>query len=354
MTRRLWKILLILALPTLILDCEKRKVVPFPQPGLSGGAGGVGGSGSGGSAGAMGDVCGQCAPGPPNGFDNPVLLWIGEEQDAPTCPVDAPAFAFEGYADLDAPTDCGVCSCGAPAGSCSLPAAMTAGAASCAGDTPATPHTGFDPASGWDGSCDANQAIPSGKLCAGVKCVQSLTIDPPGLSEGACLPSKPPSTQPPAVFHTFARGCQAVPRTPCADASGICLAAAPPQPGWHVCVYQKGDAACPSFSPYQDKRLFYAGVEDTRGCSDCACGPPVGGSCSVSVSVFTDGACGSLAYTTTVDSGGADCHDLPAGTPLGSRSAAAPVYTPGACAPSGGSPTGAATPTQPATYCCLP
>lgn len=358
MTRPLAKQLAFAALFAFAFGCGKSTTTPAPDAGATGGSGGsgTGGAATGGADAGMdgGNVCGQCAPGPPNGWDNPVLLWIGAEKDAPTCPVDAPAFAFEGYADLDAPVDCGTCTCGAPSGSCSLPGKMTANAATCALNSNSTPHTPFDPASGWDGSCDPNAAIPSGKLCSGVKCVQSLTIDPLVLTEGGCMPSQPPAQQPPASWKTFARGCQAVPRMPCADASGICLAAAPPQPGWHVCVYQKGDNVCPSFSPYKDKHVFYAGIDDTRGCADCACDAPAGGSCTATISIFTDGACSTLAYATTVDASNPSCHDLPPGTPLGSRSATAPAYTAGTCTPSGGAPTGAATPIQPATYCCLP
>jgi hypothetical protein len=72
------------------------------------------------------------------------------------------------------------------------------------------------------------------------------------------------------------------------------------------------------------------------------------------VSIFTDGACATLAYSATVDATAPTCQDLPPGTPLGSKSATAPTYTPGTCAPDGGVPSGAATPSGPSTLCCLP
>jgi hypothetical protein len=48
------------------------------------------------------------------------------------------------------------------------------------------------------------------------------------------------------------------------------------------------------------------------------------------------------------------CADVPAGSALGSKSAGPTTYTPGACEASGGEPLGAAVPSQPVTFCCLP
>lgn len=340
------------ALAIAVAGCGTGGATTGPDAG-TGGATTTSGTGEGGNR----NCPGQCARGPAAGWAYPNLVWFGTDpSQAPECWPEAPLLAFEGHEDLDAPLDCGTCTCAPPAGSCSLPTTMTANAATCAQNGPSTPHTPFDPSAGWDGTCDTNQSIPSGKLCSGVKCVQSLTIGPLAMNEGSCVPSQPSAPAAP-TWKTFVRACWAgyppQPQNYCDSTADICIPASPP--GFRVCIYQKGDNECPAeFSPYTEKHIVATKYEDTRSCSPCSCGAPSGGSCSSAISVYTDGACSTAAYATTVTSAGSDCHDLPAGVPLGSKSATAPAYTPGTCAPSGGEPTGEAKPFQPATYCCLP
>ncbi|MFT3764710.1 MAG: hypothetical protein QM820_04215 [Minicystis sp.] len=337
--------------------CHQGGELPWYDAGLGGfGTGGTGGTGASTPVDAgmdAPDFCGQCVPGQASGWSPPELVWFGQEKDAPKCPLVAPQADFEGYTDLDAPIDCGTCSCGAPSGSCALPTAMTANAASCALNGSATPHTPFNPEVGWAGACDTNQSIPSGKLCSGVKCVQSLTIGPLALSEGACTPSEPPA-QPAPVWKSFARGCHAVPLTWCNGGASVCLGVPPPELGFRVCMYHDGDKDCPAISPYQDKHVLYQDYEDTRACTGCTCDAPAGSTCASTITVFSDGACSAPLYSFTIGSTNPDCHDVPAGTPLGSKSATAPVYKPGSCTPGGGQPMGAATPAHASTYCCLP
>jgi len=114
-------------------------------------------------------------------------------------------------------------------------------------------------------------------------------------------------------------------------------------------VGHAGDLGCSSAGGYTDAHLFYAGVDDARACTACSCGPVSGSACSTTVTLYADGAC-----STVVQSGAAGCYDVPAGTPIGSKSANPPVYQPGFCGPSGGEPTGDAIPQTPFTFCCLP
>ncbi|APR80642.1 Hypothetical protein A7982_05989 [Minicystis rosea] len=339
---------LLLAAALAVAGCGTGGTTPEQDAGA--GAGG----GSGGSGGRS-DTCGQCAIGSPNGWDYPVLVWIGDEKDAPECPAGAPKVVFEGHADLDAPASCGACSCGDPTGVCGLPATITANAATCALNGAATPHSPFDPTSGWTGACDADVAIGSGKLCAGVKCVQSVTIGPLTIDESDCPPSPTPVPLPPK-WKTFARACSAFPHFSCEGGMGFCLAAPPPEAGFRVCTFHDGDQECdgPQFPPYTEKHVFYHHFEDSRACSECTCGAPMGSTCSASVSVYTDGACSALAYAATVSSSEAACNDVAAGSPLGSKSASAPIYAAGTCTPNGGEPMGAATAVEPSTYCCAP
>jgi hypothetical protein len=311
---------------------------------------GTSGSGTGGSD--AGNTCGQCAPGAPFGWTDPGLVWFGAEKDAPSCPDDAPSVAYEGHADLSGPIDCGTCTCTPPTGSCTLPATMTANAATCALNNASTPHTPFDPSSGWTGACDASVAIGSGKLCSGVDCVQSLTIGPLGVKDsGGCMPSQPPAQSSP-MWQMFARACRSVPHFSCEGGAGSCLAMAPP--AFRACVYREGDHDCLPPTAYTEKHVFYDAFQDTRACSPCTCGTPSGSTCSATVSIYTDGACSTLAYSATIDATGPACHNLPPGSPLGSKLAGSTNYTAGACTPGASMPTGAATPTGPSTLCCLP
>lgn len=261
---------------------------------------------------------------------------------------------FEGHADLTAPdATCGACSCDAPSGSCELPATVTANAASCALNSATTPHTTFDPVTGWSGSCDDSDSIASGKLCSGVQCVQSVTIAPLAVNESGCAPvTQPVPKGSPSTWATFARACTGTPRGACASPAEMCSPVAPP--GFRACVFTRGDLDCPSFSPYRDKHVFYEGLDDTRGCTPCTCGAPAGSTCSSLLSIYTDAACSALLDAITITSSTPQCHDLPPGSALGSKSAGPATYTPGACVPSGGEPVGAATPSQPVTFCCLP
>lgn len=60
--------------------------------------------------------------------------------------------------------------------------------------------------------------------------------------------------------------------------------AAPFQTG--VCVYKAGDNECPTLFP--TKHVYYDKFEDTRGCSDCSCGNPLGGACTATIDIYKD------------------------------------------------------------------
>jgi hypothetical protein len=309
-------------------------------------------AGKGGPTGTCAEQGGQCFPVPPAGWENPLVVWIGTPpQQAPTCPAVAPA-QLDGYADLSAPGICGACQCDPPTGSCALPTTITASSsAACPDDGPGAILTPFDPPAGWDGGCTANDAIDGGELCDGGPCVQSFTIAPLSVNESSCAPTQTPAPQDPPSWGTFARTCRGAPFGPCGTGL-VCSPSSPP--GFKVCIYKDGDNPCPSNS-YSERHVFYTSYQDNRTCSaSCSCSPPVGSVCSAEVSIYVDGACSTTAtYVETVDSSMPACHDLTPGAALGSKSASVPVYTAGACRPSGG-PTGAVDPTGAFTVCCIP
>lgn len=312
-----------------------------------------GGGGTTGTGGAGGEGCpGQCAPLGPGEWQGPLLLWIGTPGQEPECPAGAPVKGSLVFADLNASTACGACKCDVPTGTCALPLALTAAAATCAGDGPGVAHTPFDAPPGWTGACTPANPIPANQKCNGVNCVQSLTIAPLALTETPCAVSvEPIAAKLPYTWGTAARSCHGTAFGPCATPDEICAPAA--EPGFAQCIVREGDRECPA--PYAVKHVFHSDFTDTRDCTPCACSAPLGGTCTAQISVYKDNACSTLSSTVGLSSTSPTCFDVvPAGQALGSKLADEPVYAPGVCQISGGEPMGEAVPTDPATYCCLP
>lgn len=298
---------------------------------------------------------GECVAFAASNWTGPFLLWLGPEPAAPPCPATAPMVVFEGHGDLDAgPLPCAPCACERPNGDCGLPSALTANAAICGMMKATTPHTPFDPPTGWDGGCAADVSIAAGKLCNGAPCVESVTIAPLVVNETGCAVAQPPLPVDPPTWGTFARACQGSTSGTCAD---LLLCAAAPAPGFRRCVAQAGVVDCSASgpTPYTEPHVFDHGVEDMRSCSPCSCGQPAGSTCTAEIAIFGNGACtGDAGYVVTVGSDASACVDTLAGAPLGSKSATPSVYAAGACPPSGGLPVGDASPTAPTTFCCIP
>lgn len=299
---------------------------------------------------------GTCVPAKLDGWDDPQLLAIGTPLAMPSCPSVAPAIIYEGYAGLDmSPASCPTCSCAPPAGSCGLPATVTAStSAACPDDGPGAVLTPFDPPSGWDGGCTSEGAIPSGASCVAGPCIRSLTIAPLTLQESGCTSTATSgSTIPDVSWSTYAVACIGSAAGVCAKKGDFCAALALVD-GFLECIFHDGDVACPSYGAYFERHVFYASADDTRSCSACACGSAAGSTCSAEVSVYTDSACSSLLFADAITSSVTSCIDVPTGSMLGSKSASPATYTAGACSPSGGEPTGSVAPTMPSTFCCLP
>jgi hypothetical protein len=300
-----------------------------------------------GEGGPISGCLGQCLPSPPTGWSSPVLLWFGSETAAPACPESAAGVGYEGHAD---PTTmslpCGACSCESPTGTCGLPLSVTASAAPCAVDA-GSPSTPFDGPAAWDGGCTTHDALDAG--------AKSVTISPLLVTEGGCTPMQAPvQTNMPGLWNTFARDCTSSAGGTCASTGETCAPTAPD--GFEQCVFflAEGDTDCPSasFSPYTEKHVFFGGANDMRQCSPCTCTSETG-TCSAMLSVYSDGACGSLLASDTITSTMPLCFGLP-DLALGSKSVGPVTYTPGTCQPSGGESMGSVVPLMPSTFCCLP
>ncbi len=357
--RGVWLVLVVTVLGCGVNDAIIRG--DYASSSTSAGSGGsTGAGGSGGAASTAGGTstmpeplcAGQCAPLGPAEWLGPALVWVGKPGEAPECPASAPVAGDLGFADPSAPTLCSACSCDPPQGSCELPTSWTAAGAPCPGEAPGTTHTSFDAPAGWSGGCTAKNPVAAGLKCNGVNCVQSLTIAPLTRVESACGVSagSPPQSFP-LTWGTAARSCHGSTAGSCAGPSELCAPAA--EPGYLRCLARDGDHKCPA--PYTDDHHFFAGVDDTRACSPCGCSAPVGSTCTALVTAYSDGACSAPIASITVDTTKPACVDiLPSGAALGSKLAEEPLYEAGACAASGGEPTGAAVPINPITICCLP
>ena len=298
--------------------------------------------------GDAGEMCvGECVPFPTASWAGPALVWMGAEADAPHCPAVAPNESFTGYGYPDVPITCSDCICGPPSGWCDLKTTLTAAAASCADDGSGVAHTSFDPPASWGGTCNDENAIPAGKLCGGVPCVQSVTIAPLTVKQTGCLPIASPPVDPPPLT-VFARGCLNDLNSPrCTAHKGLCVTPAP-GPEFKQCVsllYANPDEV--KCSPdYPNRSFFYE--EPTPKCLPCACEPPTGSTCTGSISLFQDSTCGApVLPKLAISAMGPTCADVPPGSALGSKLANSPSYKQGTCTPSGGGPVGR-------VLCCRP
>jgi hypothetical protein len=302
-----------------------------------------------------GETCnGVCVPAADaSQWSAPLVFWQGLAKDVPItkCPANAPHPGQLYYATPDSsPLSCSACSCAPSTGSCALPETVTVSASPvCPSDADAGVPS--NPPSDWDGGCTTNGAIAAAE-CDGGPCL--ATVGPMAPVSGTCAPSQ--AVVPQIVTWTNAGfvcsgGTNA---GACQDLGAICTAAPPTLPsGFSICVSHDGDDSivqCPD--GYPSRSVYYLGGDDTRGCAPCECGAPEGDSCSSVVSLYSDNACSVEVGAVTAESSGPMCFSVPVASPLGSKQATAPIYTSGACQPSGGEPNGSVVPQFPVTFCC--
>jgi hypothetical protein len=283
---------------------------------------------------------------------HPVALWRGPATKLPTpqCPPQTSSTQFWYSAPDQTPLSCPTCSCKPSTGSCSLPGTVTVSSSqSCPGDADA--GAPFDPPSEWDGGCTTNDAIAAVD-CDGGPCL--ATVGPLAPMEAGCAPSQAVVAKV-VTWGLVAYACAISTNDgTCGDLGEVCAPTPPPALGFSLCVSRQGADPlihCPPGYPHQD--VFYLGGDDERGCAPCECGPPQGDSCSSSlVSFYTDDACTVQVGSVMATSAGPMCVSIPDDSPLGSKQASAPTYTPGTCQPNGGEPTGSVKTSDPFTFCC--
>jgi len=151
--------------------------------------------------------------------------------------------------------------------------------------------------SGWLGYAALYDGVPTGVPSCAAPFAVTVTPGSAGLSAapatcapctcgppngGACAAGGGTATVSPPTFARIGLGCKDQ-ASPAAGCTGTVCQPRPSAPfGAGICVLQPGDVPCPSGTPFTDRHVFFVGVDDTRGCTACACGPPSGGSCAPS------------------------------------------------------------------------
>jgi hypothetical protein len=286
-----------------------------------------------------------CAPAVPAGWNGPFELYAGSNT-APACGAGFSGDMLDGNSGLSAaPASCG-CTCGPSAGvQCSSPdLTFYASSTTCSlGESCASAML-------TQGAC--TQVDLSATCGAVLSTVMSLPQST--ASGGSCAPVSTASV-PPFSWSTLARACGAAQPETQADcaAGGVCVASPSSPFRSAFCIEQPGNQpTCPSIDGsvgYTSRFVYFATIDDTRGCTTCTCGQVTGASCSGTVTQFqsSDGGCdnGQIIYPL-----GQTCDPVqqPADLEL------ALTASGGACAASPTGPTGSATPSNAMTFCCTP
>jgi hypothetical protein len=284
----------------------------------------------------------------------PFVFWQGTTTNPvfTNCPERAPNRSQLYYATPDQTAlSCPTCACGPSMGSCALPASVNVSASPVCPSDAGDAGVPFDPPSAWDGGCTTNDSIAAVD-CDGGPCL--ATVAPMMPINAACAPTEAVGSKIVTWANTAFACAGGTDNGACEDPGAVCAAAPSTLPtGFSICVSVDGDDSvvmCPAGYPLRS--VYYLGGEDDRGCADCECGPPQGDACSSLVSFYADDACSMELGAVTATSSAPACVSVPADSPLGSKRASAPIYTPGTCQPSGGEPIGSIEPKHPVTFCC--
>jgi len=165
---------------------------------------------------------------------------------------------------------------------------------------------------------------------------------------GSCGASPQDASVEPIAWEDHAVLCEATALNACTFGNVCVPIAAPPfQP--ELCVARTGTHPC--LAPYTQSRTLYEEATDTRGCTSCSCDDPQGGSCGGSMVLNIPGpTCGGPGVVYPPEN-----YCMTLSPPETSAAIVGPLSLSGAgCAPSGGVPTGSASPSSPVSVCCLP
>jgi hypothetical protein len=304
------------------------------------------------------DVGATCPPGryvtrPPRS-EGPYWLWDGPDGQEPHCPPEPQTggWAWDGHADLVTSDEC-PCTCELSTGACELPSMLTASAMAC--NIAEAAGLSFNAPVPWDGKCDNTIQVPA-------MAANSLWIAPMTIKQDSCEPGLrvPPIEFPhvwdlPYSWKRIGRICHGWGWSWSQNPETICIPDGQPAPkDFRLCIMKEDDILTPCDPAWPDRRVFYDGLDDTRDCKACKCGPPTGSLCTATISIHKDSTCTApVGQGIDISSTEPACGDLsPPGPALVSKSATPPVYVPGTCEPSHITATGTASPKGPVTFCC--
>ena len=286
----------------------------------------------------------ECVPAVPPGWSGPYELYAAASA-SPPCSSNFAGPAYDGNGDLSAKVaECG-CTCGMGTVACSTPTLSFYSQQLPTSGTCTTANHCEDVAM----VAAVCKYIPASAGCPALMGSDfSMSAGSSVLIDGGCPPT-PSQAVMPYSWGLTSRACVSslAPGQADCTAGSVC-APEPAAPfGTALCISQSGNVPCPT-TGYTALQVFYGGVDDRRTCSTCICSPTNGSSCSatVSVSTSTNGTCSTntVEYVAPVS-----CE--PVQQPGDYRVAVTPS---GGCTASTVSAIGAATPTGPTTFCCLP
>lgn len=313
----------------------------------------------------------ECADAIPVGWGTYgyAAVFRGAAASDPSCPPGTELVVYTGHSGLiNTSAACTACDCQDPVGqTCTLSNDFDPNKAGIQGlytrDVPcangaATNQTTLTVPAAWDGTCSSLDAAPGGGACPGLNCNMSVKVQSASVSGGTCDPT-PNGGMPSGGDPTWTEAikvCKAIPLQGC-DAPQSCVPrpSTPYEP--RVCIGKPGDQTCPT-GPFSLPTQGFDDFDDSRGCSECTCGPASGGVCKLAVTLYSDAGatCNSALSTnpTVLQSGG--CVDLTGNPRVSGRSFTVSMPpTGGSCPVSGGGvPSGSVTETGPTTFCCLP
>lgn len=270
----------------------------------------------------------SCVADAPDGWTGPLIVYDGDENGVPKCPAEMNVAKVDTHRGFHAPaaSTCSDCTC------------LSGSGVMCKAQLSATAGDCSDP--------NGTQDLTIGKCASVGGDAFKVTFTATG---GSC-PASGGLVQRAAIpwdSKTRACGADGLLRTGCPD--GQICAPDPPSPfrAKH-CVSKSGDVECPA--PFTEK-LLTNGVNDTRGCTSCSCGPPANDGCTGSAQVWNNTTTCSGIFPQNVMVGGDGCTPVTAG----SMKLLFASATPSKCTPTGPAvPTGDVTAGAAVTVCCLP
>lgn len=284
------------------------------------------------------DTGDACVVAPPEGWAGPAALAkVATVADLPDCSGAFSAADTVGYEGPDwAPGECTACSCGAPSGvECAPPDVRFFGSSSC-------DYLAYEATLLGDGACTVF-VQPTGNYGANSDAVDPVAGTGTCVSMGGELVAEEPS------WAATVGACALSDEQNSCGEGMMCVPEVPHAFNLGLCIYRSGDTPCPA-GPYQARTLLHQSIDDTRACSDCECGEPVGVSCDARIDFYSDASC-SESYV-TLESPGQQCLGLWGAAPTSGMLVVENLVG-GGCAPGGGQAVGEIVPREAMTVCCL-